>query len=130
MKLGYFTMPLHHPDRNYTLTLKEDREAIILADRLGYNEAYIGEHVTDVCESIPSCLSFISSLAPVTKQIRLGSGTVNLPNNHPAAVAAHVCMVDHMLEGRFNFGIGPGGLRTDSEVFGNLDLDRNEMFVE
>ena len=34
MRLGYFTMPLHPPGRDYTATLKEDREAIILADRL------------------------------------------------------------------------------------------------
>jgi len=130
MKLGFFTMPMHPPGRNYTETLKEDREAVLMADRLGYSEAYIGEHVTDECESIPSCLTFIASVAHDTRQIKLGSGTVNLPNTHPALVAAHVAMVDHMLEGRFLFGIGPGGLRSDMEVFGNLDLDRNAMFVE
>jgi alkanesulfonate monooxygenase SsuD/methylene tetrahydromethanopterin reductase-like flavin-dependent oxidoreductase (luciferase family) len=130
MKLGYFTMPIHPSTRNYTQTLKEDREAILLADRLGYVEAFIGEHVTDVCETIPSCLSFIASLGPATRQIRLGSGTVNLPNSHPAQVAAHVSMIDHLLEGRFLFGIGPGGLRSDWEMFGNLEADRNAMFVE
>lgn len=130
MKLGFFTMPIHPPRRNYTQTLKEDREAVLLADRLGFCEAFIGEHVTDVCESIPSCLTFIASLAHETKQIKLGSGTVNLPNNHPAQVAAHVAMVDHMLEGRFLFGIGPGGLRSDMEALGNLDRDRTAMFVE
>ena len=130
MKLGFFTMPMHPPSRNYTQTLKEDREAVILADRLGFSDALIGEHVTDVCESIPSCLTFIASLAHDTRQIKLGSGTVNLPNSHPAQVAATVAMVDHILEGRFLFGIGPGGLRSDQEVFANLDLDRNEMFVE
>jgi len=130
MKLGFFTMPLHPPGRNYTQTLKEDREAVLLADRLGYCEAFIGEHVTDVCESIPSCLTFIASVAHDTKQIKLGSGTVNLPNGHPAQIAAHVAMVDHLLEGRFLFGIGPGGLRSDQEVFGNLELDRNAMFLE
>ena len=130
MKLGFFTMPMHPPGRNYTETLKEDRAAVLLADKLGYCDAFIGEHVTDVCESIPSCLTFIASVAHDTKQIRLGSGTVNLPNNHPAQVAAHVAMVDHMLEGRFLFGIGPGGLRSDMEALGNLDRDRNAMFVE
>jgi alkanesulfonate monooxygenase SsuD/methylene tetrahydromethanopterin reductase-like flavin-dependent oxidoreductase (luciferase family) len=130
LKLGYFTMPLHPAGRNYTQTLKEDREAVLLADRLGYVEAYIGEHVTDICETIPSCLSFIASLAHETNAMRLGSGTVNLPNGHPAQVAAHVSMIDHMLEGRFIFGIGPGGLRSDWEVFGNLESDRNAMFVE
>jgi alkanesulfonate monooxygenase SsuD/methylene tetrahydromethanopterin reductase-like flavin-dependent oxidoreductase (luciferase family) len=130
MKLGFFTMPMHPPGRNLTQTLKEDREAVILADRLGYCDALIGEHVTDVCESIPSCLSFIANVAPETRHIRLGSGTVNLPNNHPAQVAAHVAMVDHLLEGRFLFGIGPGGLRSDQEALGNLEQDRNAMFVE
>lgn len=130
MKLGFFTMPIHPPGRNYTQTLKEDREAILLADELGYVDALIGEHTTDSCENIPSCLAFIASLAHATKQIHLGSGTVNLPNSHPAAVAANVAMVDHMLEGRFLFGIGPGGLRSDQEVFGNIKNDRNRMFVE
>ena len=130
MNLGFFTMPMHPPGRNHAETLREDREAVILADRLGYSDALIGEHVTDVCESIPSCLTFIASVAYETKQIKLGSGTVNLPNNHPAMVAANVAMVDHMLEGRFLFGIGPGGLRSDQEVLGNLGQDRNAMFVE
>ena len=130
MKLGFFTMPMHPPERDYTQTLKEDREAVLLADRLGFCEAFIGEHITDVCETIPSCLTFIASVAHETKHIKLGSGTVNLPNNHPAQVAAHVAMVDHMLEGRFIFGIGPGGLRSDMEACGNLDADRNAMFVE
>ena len=55
-------MPMHPPGRNHTQTLKEDREAVILADRLGFCEAFIGEHATDVCESIPSCLAFIASV--------------------------------------------------------------------
>jgi len=130
MKLGFFTMPMHPPGRDYTQTLKEDREAVILADKLGFCEAFIGEHVTDICESIPSCLAFIASVAFETKQIKLGSGTVNLPNSHPAQVAANVAMLDHMLEGRFLFGIGPGGLRSDMEMLGNLDRDRTAMFVE
>ena len=130
MQLGYFTMPLHPPERDYTQTLKEDREAIVLADKLGYVEAFVGEHITDRAETITSCLVFIASLIGETKRIKLGSGTVNLPNNHPAAVAAQVAMLDHLLQGRFLFGISPGGLRSDAEVFGNLDRDRTAMFVE
>lgn len=130
MKLGYFTMPLHPPTRNYTETLKEDREAIVLADKLGFAEAFVGEHVTDRAETITSCLAFIASLVDATKRIKLGSGTVNLPNSHPAAVAAQISMIDHLLEGRFLFGISPGGLRSDAEAFGNLDNDRTAMFVE
>ena len=39
-------------------------------------------------------------------------------------------MLDHMLDGRFIFGIRPGGLLSDAEAFGNLDADRNAMFLE
>ncbi|MGI9658204.1 MAG: LLM class flavin-dependent oxidoreductase [Gaiellaceae bacterium] len=130
MKLSTFMMPLHPPGRDYLETLREDREAIVLADKLGFAEAFVGEHVTDLAETVTSCLTFLASLGDATEQIKLGSGTVNMPNGHPAAVAAHVSMVDHLLEGRFLFGISPGGLRSDAEVFGNLDNDRKAMFNE
>lgn len=130
MKLSYFTMPLHPLGRDYQETLDEDREATLLADELGFAEAFIGEHVTDLAETVTSCLTFIASLAYQTKHIKLGSGTLNLPNTHPATVASQVAMVDHMCSGRFLMGISPGGLRSDAEVFGNLDRDRNAMFSE
>ena len=130
MKLGYFTMPLHPVGKDWGQTLAEDREAILLADRLGYEEAFVGEHVTDLAETITSCLIFIATLARDTKRIRLGSGTVNLANRHPAAAAAEIAMVDTLLEGRFILGVGPGGLRSDAEMFGGLDADRNALFLE
>ncbi|HEY2337302.1 MAG TPA: LLM class flavin-dependent oxidoreductase [Burkholderiales bacterium] len=130
MKLGTFMMPLHPPGRQPWQTYTEDREAILLADRLGYAEALVGEHVTDLAENVTSCLMFLASLAHETKSIVLGSGTVNMPNSHPAAIAAQVAMLDHMLKGRFIFGISPGGLMSDAEVFGNYKKDRNAIFLE
>lgn len=130
MKLGYFTMPLHPPARDYTQTLGEDRDAIVLADQLGFCEAFVGEHVTDVAESITDCCVFLAHLAPLTKQIKLGTGTLNLPNGHPAALATKVAMLDHLLGGRLLMGISPGGLPSDWEVFGNLDANRGEKFLE
>jgi len=130
MKYSSFMMPLHPPGRNVVQTLKEDREAIILADRLGFSEAYVGEHVTDAAETVTSSMIFLASLASETKNIKLGTGTINMPNSHPAAIAAQVAMLDNMLEGRFIMGISPGGLMSDAEVFGNFGKDRNAMFVE
>ena len=130
VQLGYFTMPLHPPGRDYAETLAEDREAILLADRLGFVEAFVGEHVTDVSESVTDSAVFLASLAFETRQIRLGTGTVNLPNGHPAAIATKIAMLDTLLAGRFVFGISPGGLPSDWEVFGNLDLDRRAKYFE
>jgi alkanesulfonate monooxygenase SsuD/methylene tetrahydromethanopterin reductase-like flavin-dependent oxidoreductase (luciferase family) len=130
MKLGFFTMPIHPLDKDWRQSLREDREAFVLADELGFTEAYVGEHTTDQAENITSCISFLAWIASDIKRMRLGTGTVNLPNAHPAAVASQVAMLDHMLDGRFNFGISPGGLMSDAEVFGNMDADRNAMFRE
>ena len=130
MDLGFFTMTIHPPGRNLAETLEEDRELVLLAEQLGFTEGYIGEHITDAAETITSALIFIAWLLRDTSRIRLGTGTVNLPNHHPAMVAAEVAMLDHMAKGRFNFGISPGGLLSDAEVFGNLDADRTAMFVE
>jgi alkanesulfonate monooxygenase SsuD/methylene tetrahydromethanopterin reductase-like flavin-dependent oxidoreductase (luciferase family) len=73
---------------------------------------------------------FLATLVDRVKRMRLGTGTVNLPNAHPAAVAGQIAMLDHLLDGRFNLGISPGGLLSDAEAFGNLDANRNEMFIE
>jgi len=128
--LSYFIQPVHPLDRNYQEVLNEDIESIIMADRLGYKEAFVGEHFTDTAEPITSCLMFLARLVPVTKDIKLGSGVVNLPVYHPAMVAGHVAMMDQMLDGRFIWGIGPGGQPSDIEMFGNRDLDRNMKMVE
>jgi alkanesulfonate monooxygenase SsuD/methylene tetrahydromethanopterin reductase-like flavin-dependent oxidoreductase (luciferase family) len=52
MRLGYFTMPLHPPHRDPLETLQEDHEAIIVADKLGFHDAFVGEHLTDRCENV------------------------------------------------------------------------------
>ncbi|HWE99884.1 MAG TPA: LLM class flavin-dependent oxidoreductase [Caulobacteraceae bacterium] len=130
MKLGLFTQPLHALGRPLATVLREDREFIILADKLGYEEAFIGEHVTDAAEVITDSMTFIAWLLEETKSIKLGTGTLNLPNHHPARVAATAAMLDHMADGRFIMGISPGGLLSDAEAFGNLDANRNEMFLE
>ncbi|MBV9260552.1 MAG: LLM class flavin-dependent oxidoreductase [Pseudolabrys sp.] len=130
MKLGFFTMPIHPLEKDWRQSLREDRDAFILADELGFAEGYVGEHVTDRAENITSCTVFIASLIDATSNIKLGTGTVNMPNTHPATVASQIAMLDHLLNGRFIFGISPGGLLSDAEAFGNLDADRNAMFLE
>jgi alkanesulfonate monooxygenase SsuD/methylene tetrahydromethanopterin reductase-like flavin-dependent oxidoreductase (luciferase family) len=130
MKLGYFTFPIHPSDKNYFQCLMEDRQSVILADKLGFTEAFIGEHLTDSCEKITSCANFISSLIFDTKKIKLATGTLNLPNSHPASIAGQVAMLDNMLKGRFIMGIGPGSLTSDMEVFDTLNKNRTEMFLE
>lgn len=130
MKLGYFTMPVHPLHRNYAQTLKEDREAIILADKLGFESAFVGEHLTDKAENITNSMMFQATLIHSTKQIKLASGTANLSHMHPVLIAVQAAMFDNLAEGRFILGISPGALTSDAEAIGILDEDRNRMFAE
>ena len=102
MKLAYFAMPVHPMERDWVQTLKEDREAVILADQLGYVDAFIGEHLTDKAETITNSLQFLATLIPETKRIKLGTGTANLSQAHPVLIANQAAMFDHLSEGRFN----------------------------
>lgn len=130
MRLGYFAMPVHPLHRDYLETLKEDREAVILCDELGYYDAFIGEHLSDKAENITNSMLFHATLIHSTKQIKLATGTTNLSHMHPVLVATHAAMFDHLAEGRFIFGISPGALRSDAEVLDILDEDRNQLFAE
>jgi alkanesulfonate monooxygenase SsuD/methylene tetrahydromethanopterin reductase-like flavin-dependent oxidoreductase (luciferase family) len=130
MKLGIFMMPVHPLHRNNTETLKEDREAVILADQLGYHDVFIGEHLTDQAENITNSLLFLATLIHSTKNIKLASGTCNLSQIHPVIVAANAAMFDHLCEGRFILGVSPGALVSDAEAIGILEEDRNKMFAE
>jgi alkanesulfonate monooxygenase SsuD/methylene tetrahydromethanopterin reductase-like flavin-dependent oxidoreductase (luciferase family) len=132
MRLGLFMMPMHPAGRDPLQTLQEDREAIILADRLGFHDAFVGEHLTDRCENITNSFIFLATLIAETKHIRLGTGTSNLSHSHPTLVAAHAAMFDHLAKGRFIFGISPGALASDAEALGmSLSMEeRNKLFAE
>ena len=62
MQLGLFMMPLHPPHRPLHETLAEDTEKSLLADRLGFNELWVGEHFSASSEPIASPLMFMAGL--------------------------------------------------------------------
>jgi alkanesulfonate monooxygenase SsuD/methylene tetrahydromethanopterin reductase-like flavin-dependent oxidoreductase (luciferase family) len=130
MRLGYFTMPMHPQGRNPTETLQEDRQSIILADRLGFHDAFVGEHLTEKTENIVSSMLFLATLISDTKNIKLATGTSNLSQWHPVMIASHAAMFDHLAKGRFVFGISAGALRCDAEALGTLNENRQKMFED
>ena len=130
MQLGYFMMPLHHIDRDYHQTLEEDVEAAVYCDELGFSEVWVGEHYSSAVEQITSPLMFHANLIARTKNIKLATGVMCLPQYHPAVQAGQAAMFDHLSNGRFIMGVGPGGLLSDFELFGVMDKDRKAMMEE
>src|SRR5258705_1428765 len=94
LKLGFFIQPVHPPARNYAEVLREDREAVVLADRLGYREAFIGEHLVDAAETITSSLAFIANMADPRPSINFLPGLLPPPHYHPAMWAGPVAAID------------------------------------
>jgi len=131
MRLGLFMMPLHPPTRTLGEFMAETAEKALLAEKLGFDEVFVGEHFSATTEPIPSPLMFMASLIPQTSRITFGTGVINLPNRHPAVIAAEVAQFDHMAPGRFIFGIGTGSLPSDYELFDVAAVEkRNRMLIE
>ncbi len=117
MRFGYFTMPLHAPDVPLAETLAEDLYQLEFLDRLGFSEAWIGEHITSAWENIPAPDLLIAQALGRTKQIIFGTGVNCLPNHNPVMLAHRVAQLDHMARGRFYWGIGSGGFVGDLALF-------------
>jgi len=115
---GLFLAPFHAVGESPTLALERDLELISWVDRLGYDEAWVGEHHTSGWETIPCPEMFLAVAAERTRHIRLGTGAVSLPYHHPLMVADRIVLLDHLTRGRINFGVGPGGHISDALMLG------------
>ena len=131
MKLGMFMMPCHDPKRDVHQALLEDVATAVHADQVGFDEFWMGEHYAAPTEPVTSPFAFLGNLIPRTKRMKLCTGMINLPQQNPAVVASHAALLDHLSEGRFIFGVSPGGLPSDFELFKTPDPKaRSEMMEE
>ncbi|MCA1833988.1 MAG: LLM class flavin-dependent oxidoreductase [Actinomycetota bacterium] len=130
MKFGIFLAPFHMMGENPTLAIERDLELIAHLDRLGFDEAWIGEHHSAGSEIIAMPEIFIAAAAERTKRIRLGTGVTSLPYHHPLLVADRMVMLDHMTRGRAMLGCGPGALPSDAHMMGIDPLNQRQMMED
>jgi limonene 1,2-monooxygenase len=133
LRFGIFMAPFHPVEQNPTLALDRDLDLIEYLDRLGYDEAWIGEHHSGGYEIIASPEVFIASAAARTQRIMLGTGVVSLPYHHPYMTAQRIILLDHLTKGRVILGVGPGALPSDAFMLGiepAVQRDRMEEALE
>lgn len=118
LKFGVFLAPFHRVGDNPTLAIERDIDMLVHLDKLGYDEAWIGEHHSAGWEVIASPELIIAAAAERTKHIMLGSGVTSLPYHHPFLVAQRFVQLDHMTRGRAMLGCGPGALVSDAYMMG------------
>ena len=100
LNFGVFYAPFHPVGQDPTLALEYDLERTVELDRLGFDEAWFGEHHSGGYELIGSPEIFIAAAAERTKHIRLGTGVTSLPYHHPWLVADRIMLLDHLTRGR------------------------------
>ncbi len=127
MKLGYFMQPLHPPGSDLAQTLHDDLHQVVTLDALGFDEAWIGEHLTLEWENITSAEIFIANALARTERITLGTGVSCLPNHNPFLLAHRIAQLDHLALGRFQWGVGPGASPGDMDAF-NVDSVAGEHY--
>jgi alkanesulfonate monooxygenase SsuD/methylene tetrahydromethanopterin reductase-like flavin-dependent oxidoreductase (luciferase family) len=117
MKLGVFSMPAHPPHRGYADVVEEDLEMLVLADELGFSEAWLGEHFTSIWENIPAPDLLIAQALRCTRRIKLATRVSCIPNHNPAQLANRIAQLDQMARGRFLWGVGAGAVPSDAVLF-------------
>jgi len=110
MDYGLFTMPSHPPERTLFDGHQWDLQQLRWADELGFSEAWIGEHHTAPWEPHPAPDLLVAQALMQTKRMRIGPGGFLMPYHHPAELANRVAMLDHLAQGRLNFGVAASGL--------------------
>lgn len=113
MRFGVFSMPEHFPIDQQTLSYTRDIDEMVLAEKLGFDEYWIGEHHSGWYENVPVPEYMIAKASALTSRIQLATGVVNLPYHDPFQVAERLAFLDHLTHGRLIYGFGAGGLPTD-----------------
>src|SRR5262245_32362685 len=101
------------------------------ADALGLDCVWLGEiHFTPTRSVISASLQVASAIASRTKRLRVGTAVQVLPLNHPLRIAEEVATVDHISEGRFEFGIGRSGVVRSYDAYGVPYAESQARFRE
>jgi limonene 1,2-monooxygenase len=129
MRFGIFLAPFHATNGNPTVALERDLELIQRLDRLGFDEAWIGEHHSAGHEIIADPTIFCAVALERTRNIKLGTGVLSLPYHNPLWVADRAILLDHLSRGRFMLGLGPGALPTDADMIG-MDPRDQRAYLE
>ena len=130
LRHGIFLPPFHPNEEDPTACLERDLDLMVWLDKLGFHEAWIGEHHSAGYEIISSPEIFIAFAAERTKHIRLGTGVVSLPYHHPMMIADRIVQLDHMTRGRVMFGAGPGLLAGDAIMMGIDPMIQRDRMAE
>jgi len=126
-RLGFFTRLLDRASAGERYRLAA--EQIVHAERHGFDTAWVAQHHFHEAEGgLPSPLVFLSHVAAHTSRIRLGTGIITLPLEHPIRVAEDAVVLDLLSGGRLEVGVGTGGTPSSFTAFGHDSANRSDIY--
>jgi luciferase family oxidoreductase group 1 len=106
-------------------------DQIELADRLGYDYAWVVEHhFLEEYSHSSAPEVFLGAASQRTKRIRLGHGIIQLTTNHPARVAERVSTLDLISGGRVELGLGESATTTELHPFDRRFRDKRAVWED
>jgi alkanesulfonate monooxygenase SsuD/methylene tetrahydromethanopterin reductase-like flavin-dependent oxidoreductase (luciferase family) len=110
------------------------REMFALADAAeagGLDVFWLAEMLFNPARSVLSAPLLVGSwIVSRTKRLRVGTAVQLLPLNHPLRVAGEVATLDHLSQGRFDFGIGRSGSPRAYDALGVPYAESQDRFFE
>jgi len=89
---------------------REMFELVDKAESWGLDVVWLAEMLVNPARSVLSAPLLVASwIAGRTRRVRVGTAVQLLPLNHPLRVAGEVASLDHLSQGRFDFGVGRSG---------------------
>jgi luciferase family oxidoreductase group 1 len=111
--------------------VKETIELAKYTDQLGYTRFWISEHhnTGSLAGSTPEVL--LAYLGSLTKNIRIGSGGIMMPNHSTLKVAENFRMLEALFPGRVDLGMGraPGTDRLTASVLNPSNQFSEQEFI-
>jgi alkanesulfonate monooxygenase SsuD/methylene tetrahydromethanopterin reductase-like flavin-dependent oxidoreductase (luciferase family) len=110
---------------------REGFDVVDSAEAWGLDGVWLGEmHFTPARSVLAAPIVVASSIATRTKRLRIGMAVQVLPLNNPLRIAEEAATVDHISEGRFDFGIGRSGFPRVYDLYGVPYAESQERFRE
>lgn len=130
MHFGVFVEELRH-GASQAGAFRDVFETADRAEAGGVDCVWLGEiHFTPTRSVISASLQVASAIAARTRRVRIGTAVQVLPLNHPLRIAEEVATVDHISEGRFEFGIGRSGVVRTYDTYGVPYAESQARFRE
>jgi natural product biosynthesis luciferase-like monooxygenase protein len=130
MKFGMLHLFESPGERSEHQMITEQISLMEAAESYGFDSLWPAEHHFSEYGVCGSPAVNLAAVARTTKKIRLGTGVVVLPFNHPVRVAEDFAMLDHLSGGRVDLGVGRGYQPIEFQGFGVDQSRSREIFDE